>query len=339
MQIGENLLTAVVVLIHHKLRTLLTMLGIIFGVGAVISMLSIGAGAEAEAMQVIDSMGLRNIIFREKRTPDKNLYTIREKSRGLSLTDIDGIRAVAPEIVHHSARKQVRSVRVLSHDGRAEARVLGVSHSYFPLYNLRPSRGSLFDEAEERQFRRVCVLGRRASQELFAYRDPVGRPVKINDVWFTVVGTLAPQHLERDAFQGVKLESVDTDVYIPVTTALKMFDYGALASELDEIVLQVAAGASIESNTSLAASVLSNLHGGVDDFTVVVPEQLLAQSKRTRQIFNIVMGGIAGIDRCAAGRRRAAQGHPLAVSDRGRDDQRAGGNARRAYRLPDRLVR
>jgi putative ABC transport system permease protein len=301
MQLGENLLTAVLILFRHKLRTLLTMLGIIFGVGAVISMLSIGAGAEAESMKVIDSMGLRNIIFREKEAPEREVYTTREKSQGLTLTDIDGIRTLSPEIVRHAARKQVRTDRILALEGRTEARVLGVSHSYFSLYNLRTGSGALFDEVEEREFRRVCVLGRRSAEELFGYRDPIGRAVKINDVWFTVVGILGAQHLDREAFQGVKLESVDTDAYIPVTTALKMFDFGPLASELDEVVLQVAEGASIESNTRLVAGVLKDLHGGLEDFTVVVPEQLLAQSKRTRQIFNIVMGGIAGISLLVGG--------------------------------------
>src|SRR5262245_18160658 len=136
MQLGENLLTAFGVLVQHKLRTLLTMLGIIFGVGAVISMLSIGAGAQPESMKVIDSMGLPNIIIREKEAQDKDVYTNREKSRGLSLADVDWIRTISPEIVQHAARKEVQTDRVLSEDGRTEARVLGVSGSYFPLYNL-----------------------------------------------------------------------------------------------------------------------------------------------------------------------------------------------------------
>src|SRR5262245_36983848 len=152
MQLGENLLTSLSVLVHHKLRTLLTMLGIIFGVGAVISMLSIGAGAEAEAMKVIDSMGLRNIIVREREAPEREVFTTREKSRGLSLDDLSGIRTVASDVVREAARKQVRTDRVISLDGRSEARVLGVSHSYFSLMNLRAGRGSLFDEAEEREF-------------------------------------------------------------------------------------------------------------------------------------------------------------------------------------------
>jgi putative ABC transport system permease protein len=125
--------------------------------------------------------------------------------------------------------------------------------------------------------------------------------VKVNDVWFRVVGVLESQNLDRDSFQGVDLESADSSVFIPITTALKMFDQPQLASELDELVLQVAPGASIESHTVLISSVLKNLHGGETDFTLVVPEQLLEQSSRTRRIFNIVMGGIAGISLLVGG--------------------------------------
>ena len=301
MRLVEYLHSTAVDLLRHKLRTLLTMLGIIFGVGAVISMLSIGAGAQAEAMEMIDSMGLRNIILREKPVDDEDLYTLRENSLGLSLRDLDGLESVSPELVSTSARKRIRTDQILSAQGRSQGQVLGVSRDYFGLYNLRLDEGSLFDAAEELSFRRVCVLGARARQDLFAYTDPRGQHVKINDVWFTVIGTLKPQNLSKSSFEGVELESADNSVFIPITTALKMFDRPKLQSELDEVVLQIAQGASIESNTILVASILKDLHGGETDFTLVIPEELLAQSQKTRRLFNIVMGGIAGISLLVGG--------------------------------------
>ncbi len=301
MRVGEYMRATFVVLISHKMRTLLTMLGIIFGVGAVISMLSIGAGAQAEAMQMIDSMGLRNIILRDKPVDEQDLYTLREKSLGLSLRDVDGLRSVAPDMVQSSARKRVRSNQILSSAGRSRGQVLGVSREYFDLYNLRLDDGSLFDALEELSFRRVCVLGSRTRQDLFGYMDPSGQPIKINEIWFTVIGSLEPQNLGKDSFQGVELESADNSVFIPITTALKMFDRPKLSSELDEVVLQLAPGTSIETNAILVSNVLKDLHGGETDFTLVVPEQLLAQSKKTRALFNVVMGGIAGISLLVGG--------------------------------------
>jgi putative ABC transport system permease protein len=297
----EYLRSAVGDLFRHKLRTLLTMLGIIFGVGAVISMLSIGAGAQAEALELIDAMGLRNVIVREKPADPDDLYTTRERSLGLSLRDEEGLRGVAPDVTASSPRKRIRSDRVLSENGRSEAQVLGVGLDYFGLVNLRLDRGGLFDRVEEQTFQRVCVLGHRTARELFAFHDPLGQAIKINDAWFKVVGTLKPQSLAKDSFQGVEMESADSSVFIPITTALKMFDRDVLESELDELVLQVAPGASIESTTVLVSSVLRGMHGGEADFTLVVPELLLDQSRRTRRIFNIVMGGIAGISLLVGG--------------------------------------
>ena len=118
MHFLEYLSSAMSDLVRQKLRTLLTMLGIIFGVGAVISMLSIGAGAQAEALEVIDAMGLRNIIVREKPVDQEDLYTIRERSLGLSLRDLEGVREVAADVTGGSARKRIRVDQVLSATGR-----------------------------------------------------------------------------------------------------------------------------------------------------------------------------------------------------------------------------
>jgi len=301
VQIDEYLRSASGDLLRHKMRTLLTMLGIIFGVGAVISMLSIGAGAQAEALELIDSMGLRNIIVRDKPVDDEDLYTLREKSLGLSLRDLDALREVSPDFITAGAGKRVRSNQILSESGRSSGQVMGVTRTHFALYNLALKRGSYFDRREEESFARVCLLGSRASRDLFAYLDPVGRAVKVNDVWFTVVGVLRDQNLGKDSFEGVELESADNSIFIPITTALKMFDYQNLASEVDEMVLQVAPGASIETNAILLTSVLQDLHGGEMDFSLVVPEKLLEQSSKTRQIFNVVMGGIAGISLLVGG--------------------------------------
>ena len=116
-----------------------------------------------------------------------------------------------------------------------------------------------------------------------------------------MVGVLEPQGLEKDSFQGLELENADGGVFIPITTALKMFDRSVLESELDELILQVAPEASIENVSVLTQNLLLDMHGGESDFTLVVPQELLDQSQQTRRIFNIVMGGIAGISLLVGG--------------------------------------
>ena len=301
MNLTDHGRAAVDVLVRHVARTLLTMLGIIFGVGAVISMLSIGAGAQAEALSVIDAMGLRNVIVRDKPAEGPELSSQRERSLGLSLRDLAALREVTPDVIASSPSKRVRAEHVLSGFGRSEARVLGVGSTHFGLANLKVAEGSLFDAEEERSSRRSCVLGWRARQDLFGYLDAVGKPVKINDAWFTVVGVLKPQSLAKESFQGVELESSDNTAFIPITAALRMFDRPQLSAELDEVVLQIAPGASVEKASALFSSVMSDLHGGQADYALVVPQELLEQSQRTRRIFNVVMGGIAGISLLVGG--------------------------------------
>src|SRR6185295_12157496 len=107
-------------LYSHKLRTFLTMLGMIFGVGAVIAMLSIGAGAESESLKIIDTMGLRNIIVKDREFKDEDLKKIRENSIGLSIRDLQAISAVTPNIEAYSARKRVKTFQIFSFKGKSD---------------------------------------------------------------------------------------------------------------------------------------------------------------------------------------------------------------------------
>ena len=261
MNVTDHARAAVGVLTRHAGRTLLTMLGIIFGTGAVISMLSIGAGAQAEALEVIDAMGLRNIIVRDKAITGSELVALRERSLGLSLRDMEALRAVSDDIAAASPVKRVRADQVLSANGRSEARVLGVGHAHFGLLGLRASDGTLFDAEEESSSRRSCVLGHAARRDLFGFLDPVGQPVKVGDTWFTVLGVLAPQSIAKGKLFDVAVESSDNTVFVPITAALRMFDQPPLSSELDEIVLQAKPAASVEALSHLCARVMASLHG------------------------------------------------------------------------------
>ena len=203
---------------HHALRSFLAMLGIIFGVGAVIAMLSIGAGAEKQALEIIDAMGLRNVVVKDKRFDRENeQQEIRRKSVGLSSRDAQAIRDAVPGVERVVAKIEVEAWKVLSPLGnRAKPRVLGVSSDYPQLVKLPLREGRFFDERDEQEHAPVCVIGDRVRRELFGFEPALGRPLKINDQWLTVVGMLAPGGGKRE-IQGVTLEGTANDVYLPVT--------------------------------------------------------------------------------------------------------------------------
>jgi putative ABC transport system permease protein len=193
IEIRESLGSSVQSLRGHALRSLLSMLGIIFGVGAVIAMLSIGAGAEREALEIIDAMGLRNVIVKDKVFErDNDKQEIRRKSAGLAFRDADGIREAVPGVERVVAKIEVEPWKVLSATGRATPKVLGVSFDYAELVRLPLADGRFFDRHDEDTFAQVCVIGDRVRRDLFGFDTALGRPLKVNDQWLTVVGILAP---------------------------------------------------------------------------------------------------------------------------------------------------
>ena len=301
MDVRESLGAGLESLRHHALRSFLAMLGIIFGVGAVIAMLSIGAGAEREALEVIDAMGLRNVVVKDKRFDRENeLSEIRRKSAGLSPRDAVALRDAVPGVERVVAKIEVEPWKVLAPAGRAKPRVLGVSAEYPELVKLRLREGRFFDAHDEETYAAVCVIGDEVRRALFGFGPALGQPMKVNEEWLTVVGILAAGAVKRE-IQGVTLEGTANDVYLPVTTAERRFSRPPLKSPLDELVVSMAPGAPVQESAAVIRTMLERLHGGAADYTITVPEALLEQSRRTQRLFDIVMGAIASISLLVGG--------------------------------------
>lgn len=285
----------------HKLRTLLTLLGMIFGVGAVIAMLNIGEGAEREALKMIDSMGLRNLIVESKTFNDDELKEIRKESLGLTLQDVTAAAQTLPFVTDHSAEKHIKTQSVYSDFGSADLDAVGVTASHFELSNMRTQSGRVLNLQDDESVAQVAVLGASAARQLFPQGDAVGGYVKVNHLWLQVVGVLVEPFLAKDEFQGVKIGGDSNRVFIPLSTSLKKLSSPALASELDLIKLK------IDENTDpmVAAKAVAQLfelrHGEAEDYQMVIPAALLAQQKQTQQIFNIVMACVAGISLLVGG--------------------------------------
>ena len=301
MRIGEALGRALGNLSVHKLRSALTMLGMIFGVGAVIAMLAIGAGAERQALETIRKMGLSNVLVRSRSLRPDELAEIRKKSAGLSLRDAEGIAQAVPGVDVVGPRVTVNPYKVFAPGGRSEAKANGVSFRHAALVHLPLSEGRFLDETDEKTHAQVCVLGAAVRRDLFGASPAVGRDVKVNDLWLTVVGVLASASGGGASFQGVPVGSTEREIYLPVTTAVRKLERDAIESPLDELVVHLAADASPERAAPLVSAVLDRLHGGASDYEVVVPEALLSQSRKTQRLFNVVMGCIAGISLLVGG--------------------------------------
>ncbi len=297
----ETAKVAVGDLSRHKLRSFLTMLGMIFGVGAVVAMLSIGAGAERESLKIIENFGIRNIIIQAKEFKTEELRQIRTESLGLTIRDAEALQAVLKPRPLVSAKRIVKTYQVVSDTGRADSRVLGVSSTYPAIQNLELLQGSFFFPPDERDNSQVCILGIASKQKLFGFGSVLGKQIKVNDQWLTVIGVLADEAVEKQEFEGVKIQNPNNDIYIPITTALRKFEGDTVENELNEIIIETAPEADLSEQASTANNLMSAMHRYVDDYSIVVPEKLLEQNQRTQGIFNIVMGAIASISLLVGG--------------------------------------
>jgi putative ABC transport system permease protein len=292
--------TAVENLSTHKLRSALTMLGMIFGVGAVIAMLSIGEGAEREAMAMIERLGVRNVLVRDVDMRDDELREVRETSPGVSRRDAVAISDAIPGIEQTCARVEIEPYTVLSGGRTVKANAHGVDAAFAELTNLETVRGRFLDLRDVRTHGQVCVIGEGIRRELFGYTEPIGQVLKVNGLWLEVVGVLSGA-AGAASVQGVAVGSTDLDIYLPVSTAIRKLDLPALEAPLDEIIVRLSPDVSPGETARLIDQLVGRLHGGEEDFEIVVPEALLEQSRKTQRLFNIVMGAIAGISLLVGG--------------------------------------
>ena len=297
----EGFRQAVEQLRQHKLRTSLTLLGMVFGVGAVIAMLSIGEGARKEALSMIESMGLRNLLVQSRELDEATLEQVRENSIGLSHGDVGAIRVSLPNLEAVSEEKKVKTWSLFSLEAASDAQVLAVSPDYFDLASLKIGDGRLVTEEDNRYFNQVAVLGSQAARDMFPESDPVGQRIKINHLWVEVIGVLQDKDLRKEEFQGVRLGGDRNRVFIPLETAYQRLRFDPLESELDAIRLKLSENASPQRTALSVDYLVSRRHGGEVDYDLVVPAALLRQQEQTQQIFTIVMSAIASISLLVGG--------------------------------------
>jgi len=292
---------AVVEMMHHKLRTLLTLLGMVFGVGAVIAMLSIGEGAKVESTRLIESMGLRNLVINEKQNDNETLKEIRKNSIGLSLNDMRAIQQSLPFVTQSCAEKNIKTYSLFSKNDESDASVMAITTACFGLSNLKVAKGILFSENDSNHNRQVAVIGAEAAEKLFPKQDALGQLIKVNHVWVKVIGVLQQQKLSKNEIQGIKLGAEHNRIFIPLAMAHKRLKIPMLESQLDSIRVSIDETTQPQVAALAIDRLLKRRHGNIDDFAIIVPASLLNQQNKTQKIFTIVMSSIAGISLLVGG--------------------------------------
>jgi putative ABC transport system permease protein len=306
MDIRETLDLSVAGLTSHKLRTVLTMLGIIFGVGAVIAMLSIGEGAKQEALDQISQMGIHNIIIQhwnpaeEDGTGEEDSGT-SNLSAGLTRDDALSIAEICP-LAETVAPQRDMKAKARYESNSFQTMLVGTRPEYLDVLNAHMAEGVFFSEDDLLESARVCVLGADAKRSLFYFEEALGKQIKIQDQWFTVIGVLADKGAAGGKIGGVlEVRNTDEDIYVPLNTILKRFKWDPTDPELTQVTIKVSDPDRLQEAANIIRAILQRRHRGVDDFKIAIPEELMRQSQKTQAIFNIVMGCIAGISLVVGG--------------------------------------
>jgi len=300
VDIREMVRAGVKNLVLHKLRTFLTMLGVIFGVAAVIAMMSIGEGARRQAIEQIRLLGTNNIRVHDVQlSGDAANEAEYRNSPGLTLRDAEQIRATLPTVRTLSPLKFV-DVEVFRGSSRFQGTaIIGVGDEYDDLTNSRLQSGRFITCLDLAHARPVCVLGEEIKRELFGTEEALFQEVRLGEEPFTVVGVMQRKNVSTGGV--IELRNMNRDVYIPVTASLKRFSNPKGPDRIEEIAVQVHEAHEVVPSSWVIARILEPAHRGVKDYEVIVPNELLAQSQRTQRIFNIVMGSIAALSLLVGG--------------------------------------
>jgi putative ABC transport system permease protein len=299
--IASDLGEAVRNLRAQKTRTLLTALGIVFGVGSVIGMLSIGAGAREQSLQFIERLGVRNILVDSRPAATREeLQQRRRVSPGLTERDVRVLESNIDVLEVLSPRRFLHPARVLPKPSGTMPDMFGVRSSYQVIHDLRPLEGRFLSVEDDNSSASVCALGINAKIGMLGYAPAVGKYVKVNDTWLRVVGVLSEQVSDPGGGRAVDRNNV---IYIPINTfRYRFWDASSyLKDELDGVDLRLKANADSVAAAKIVTAILASSHREAEDFTVTIPAALLAQQKRTQTIFTYVMVAIAAISLLVGG--------------------------------------
>ncbi len=317
----------------NKLRGILTALGVVFGVAAVIAMLAIGSGAKQFILDQMRLIGTNNIVFSHKApgkgsgddTADQSATSTAANDNqlepwapGMSKGDVEAIRIlpsvdlVSPEVI--------RQAKALYNGKILDVRCVGITNSFFELNQLKTYKGTLFTKEHLDHALPVCVIGKNIETKLFSGRDPVGQPIKCGNNYFTIIGVLEKRVASKETLISLGLRDLNSDIFIPLDVSLIRFgDRSVIKSDhlgrrgggndtkdvevhqIDRLVVQVKDSKFLQPTADVSARLLKRRHGGIVDFEMEIPELLLQQEQKTQDIFNLVLAVIAGISLLVGG--------------------------------------
>ena len=332
----RNFTLAVEGILQNKLRSFLTALGIIFGVGAVIAMLGIGSGAKQSILEQLSLIGANSIVVTAKiptagvgggdqgegtaETPDFDQDELKGYSPGLSLQDMQTLERIMPTTDRISP-EIVQEMSVIHGKNSNKARCIGITNSFFAINNLEVGRGDYFHEQHFEKGSNVCIIGSALATRLFKGSEPIGKQIKCGNAWFKVIGILKSRRIQKSKIEELSIRDYNDDVYLPIQAFLRRIDDRQRIADsdvvrgrrdrreetlqnyhqIDRAVIRINAPEYVEPSAELISRILRRRHNDRIDFEIDVPELLIKQQQKTQETLNFVLAVIAGISLLVGG--------------------------------------
>ncbi len=335
-----NLYIAIDAVIANKVRSLLTALGIIFGVAAVIAMLAIGNGAQKEILEQIKLVGVNNIVVKpiveQKEESVEEASGQKEKKKfspGLTVRDVKNIQEIIPGISNISP-EVILDTYVIRNGVRRSAKLVGIEPSYFKITDFSLKEGQMFTEDHIINGAPVCIIGNSIKAKFFPTEDAIGKSIKVGSHWLKIIGVLQERSLSSASISKLGIRDYNMDVYAPIKSIFiryrnrdrispEQLRLEAMRSsgnvvvvndesetesqerknyhQLDRLVIQVEETALLVPTAEIISRLLKRRHYNVVDYEIEIPEMLLKQQQRTSDIFNYVLFSIAFISLLVGG--------------------------------------
>lgn len=327
----SNASIALEAVVANRIRSILTALGIIFGVAAVIAMLAIGAGAQEEILEQIKLVGVNNIVITpiveqtEGEVQEEQGAGTAEKKKNLSLglnfLDVQSIQNIVPGISTVSPEIMIETT-VARKAFQRTTKLVGVTNAYFEISGFNIQEGKYFNNEHFDHGEPVCIIGKSISAKFFTGEEPIGKYIKVGKHWLRVIGVLQERMIsEKSISSDLGIRDYNMDIYTPLSTALIRYENRAMVTnaaiqearrnrnatgsanyhQIDRLVLKVENSEQMTGIAQVVSKMLKRKHSQTVDFEIQIPELLLKQQQRTKNIFNYVLGGIAGISLLVGG--------------------------------------
>ncbi len=299
----------------HKLRSFLTSLGIILGVGSVIIMVSIGEGNKQAALREIQALGATNVILRSSQPPESSSMSSSEErsfiaSYGITRADVRRLEHFMADSAHLVPLKSVGD-EMSYMDKRIVSQAFGTTPELIEVANLRIARGRYIKEEDLRSRASVAIIGDQVAKQFFPLEDPLGKGFRISDRLFRVVGIFRPVGLAGGAGSALVGRDLNKDVHIPITTAEIEFgdvvvrrqsgSFSGESVEISEIYITAPSTDTVINTADRIKRLVDIHHSDLNDVQIIVPWELLENVKKTQMVWNIVLIAIAAISLLVGG--------------------------------------